>query len=219
MKTSISITILDDHQMVLDSLKQLLESMEEFTLHIETFTNYSLMLAYLAKNETDVIILDLHMPKKSGIEISHELKAMNKGYKILLLTMADDGNSIKQAIQAGVNGYLLKKASKAELCDAVLAIYNGKNYFSQDLIQELAHIQTDENKAALPQNVFNLTPREMEVLQLIAAEFTTMEISEKLFLSFNTVESHRGNLMKKMNSKTSIGMVKIALKHKLVSLF
>jgi DNA-binding NarL/FixJ family response regulator len=130
--------------------------------------------------------------------------------------MAEDAYHIREALRAGVHGYVLKRATKEELEKAVEKIMTGKKYYSEAVIDELASSPDDDYNNARPETIEHLTTRELEILKLITMEFSTSEIAEKLFISVATVETHRGNLMKKLCVKSAIGMAKFALKHGLV---
>ncbi|WP_435357818.1 LuxR C-terminal-related transcriptional regulator [Emticicia sp. SJ17W-69] len=136
--------------------------------------------------------------------------------KILLLTMAEDARHIREALRAGVHGYILKKTGKEELHTAILKLMDGKKYYSEAVIEELAATAVEDYNDARPETIEHLTAREIEILKLITQEQSTAEIAEKLFISISTVETHRANLMKKLNVKSAIGMVKFAIKHGLV---
>jgi DNA-binding NarL/FixJ family response regulator len=130
--------------------------------------------------------------------------------------MAEDAGHIRDAIKAGVNGYILKKTGKEELQKAINKILEGKKYYSEAVIDELAATAGDDLNDAQPETIEHLTAREIEILKLISKEKSTAEIAEELFISVSTVETHRANLMKKLSVKSAIGMVKFALKHQLV---
>jgi DNA-binding NarL/FixJ family response regulator len=208
----IKILLVDDHQIILDSLKLLFKSIENIDV-VET-TNDSREVRKLLENNTiDIVVSDLHMPFYSGIDIALMLKKDFPTVKIILLTMAEDALLIKDALRAGVHGYILKKASKLELETAIIKIGNGNKYYSEAVIDELTNSSIEEITIIKPENLEKLTQRELEVLKLITMEYSTNEITSKLFVSTATVESHRSNLMRKLQVKSAIGMVKYALRH------
>jgi DNA-binding NarL/FixJ family response regulator len=206
----IKILLVDDHQIILDSLKLLFKSINN--IEVVATVNDSREVKELLKNhEIDIVVSDMHMPYFTGIDIALMLKKDFPNVKIMLLTMAEESIIIKDALRAGVNGYILKKASKDELELAIVRIASGKKYFSEAILDELTN--NKEEITIKPENLEQLTPRELEVLQLITMEFSTNEIANKLFVSIATVESHRSNLMRKLQVKSAIGMVKYALRH------
>ncbi len=211
----IKIVLIDDHQVVLDALRLLFDSIADFET-AACFSSFHDAKSHLATQPVDVLISDLNMPDSSGIDIALYLKEKSPQTKILMLTMVEDASLIREAIRAGVKGYVLKKSGKDELERAVRAIHAGKKYFSEEVIDELAFDAGDDLNQASPETIEHLTPRELEILKLVAEEFNTKEIAEKLFVSVPTVETHRGNLMRKLNVKSAIGMTKFALRHGLV---
>lgn len=208
----IKILLVDDHQIILDSLKLLFKSIENIEI-VDTLNDSRLVKQVLEKEEVDIVLSDLHMPNFNGIDIALMLKKDFPKVKIILLTMAEDALNIKDALRAGVHGYILKKANKDELEMAIVKIAAGKKYYSEAVIDELTNSSDEEMLIVKPENLEQLTQRELEVLKLIAMEFSTSEIANKLFVSVATVETHRSNLMRKLHVKSAIGMVKYALKH------
>lgn len=169
----------------------------------------------LALTSVDVVLCDLHMPYLSGIDLTLLLRRTHPNVKVLLLTMAEDAPTIREAVRAGVAGYALKRAGRAELETAVTTLMQGQRYFSPDVMDQLARLE--ETTTADHDPLTALTDREVDVLQLIADENPTHQIAEKLFISVPTVETHRRHLMQKLGVKSVVGMVKFAMKHGLVS--
>lgn len=211
----VKILLVDDHKIILDSLSVLLKSVSDFEV-VGALENPKMVLPFLAENEIDVIILDCNMPEMTGIDLMLAIKEIKPSQKVLLLTMMEDATHIKEAIQAGVSGYILKKTNSEELESAVRQVLSGKKYYSQQVIDELAHIAESDLINVMPEHIFHLTSREIELIRLIAGEMTSNEIAEKLFISLATVETHRANIMKKLQVKSSIGVTKFAIKHKLI---
>jgi DNA-binding NarL/FixJ family response regulator len=209
------ILLIDDHQVVLQSLKLLFQSIEG--VEVVGMLNDSRKVAqFLESQEVDLLVSDLHMPYLSGIDLTLQLRRDYPNIKILLLTMAEDAQHIREALKAGVHGYVLKRSDKEELEKAIERIMSGKRFYSEEVIDELAENPEDDYNNARPETIERLTPREIEVLGLITQEKSTNEIAEMLFVSVPTIETHRANLMKKLNVKSAIGMVKFAIKHGLV---
>lgn len=211
----IKILLIDDHQVLLDSLRLLFNSIEN--VEVTGVLNDSRKVTqFLDNQEVDILVSDLHMPYFSGIDLTLQLKKSNPNIKVLLLTMAEDAQHIREALRAGVHGYILKKTGKEELHKAILKLMDGKKYYSEAVIEELAATANEDYNDARPETIEHLTAREIEILKLITQEQSTAEIAEKLFISISTVETHRANLMKKLNVKSAIGMVKFAIKHGMV---
>lgn len=212
----IKLLLVDDHQIILDCLSFMFSSIPNNEV-IGTLNESSKVMTYLEKNEIDIVVTDFNMPNLSGVDLTLQIKEKYQNIKVLLLTMVEDAPHIREAIIAGVDGYVLKKAGKNELQNAILSLYSGKKYFSQSVIDELAAASTNDFKDCKHQTILHLTSREIEILKLIAEELPSNQIAEKLFISTATVETHRRNLMHKLGVKTSIGMVKYAMTHGLVS--
>ena len=208
------ILLIDDHQVVLESLKLLFRAIENVEV-VGTLNDSREVQPFLENNAIDLVISDFHIPYLSGVDLTYQIRKNHPAIKVLLLTMAEDVPHIREAIRAGVNGYMLKKSNKDELIKAIGQVMSGKRYFSQEVIEELS-AYTGEDLTNSQVNIQHLTERETEILRLIAMELSSNEIAEKLFISVSTVESHRRNLFQKLNVKSAIGLTKYALKFGLV---
>jgi DNA-binding NarL/FixJ family response regulator len=211
----IRILLVDDHQIILDSLSFLFSSIPNIEI-VGTMNESRKVKVFLENNEVDIVVSDMNMPQMNGIELTLQIKEFYPKVKVLLLTMVEDAPNIRDAIKAGVNGYVLKKAGKDELEKAILSIIAGKKYYSEAVIEELAATADDDLNEAQPETILHLTSREIEILKLVAQELPSNKIGEMLFISMATVETHRRNLMQKLGVKTSIGLVKYAIRHGLV---
>lgn len=206
------IVLVDDHQIVLEGLQFLFSSVPEVEV-VSVISDSRFVLDYLSNHEVDILVTDLQMPHFKGIDLILAARLQFPDLKFLLLTMSEDVSDIREAIKAGVHGYLLKRTDKRELEKAILAINSGRRYYSQEVIDELANVPTADLNDSDPRNILQLTRREIEILQLITSEYSSNEIAEKLFISIPTVETHRRNLMIKLQAKNLAGLVKYALKH------
>lgn len=210
------ILLIDDHQIILDSLQMLFSSITNIEV-VGTMSESRKVKAFLENHEVDIVITDLNMPQMSGIDLTLQIKEFYPDIKVLLLTMVEDAPHIREAIKAGVNGYVLKKAGKDELEKAILSLIAGKKYYSEAVIDELADTSNEEHlNEVQPETILHLTSREMEILKLVAQELPSNKIGELLFISMATVETHRRNLMQKLGVKTSIGLVKYAIRHGII---
>lgn len=210
----IRIIIADDHQMFIDGIKALLKNEKDMKVVGEAL-NGEEVLSVLQKEKADIVLLDISMPVMDGIETTKRLHEKFPEVRILMLTMYNKHEFISGLMNAGASGYILKNTGKKELVEAIEAIYEGKNYFSKDVTETIMkdlHKKPSEVKIELVQ----LTKREKEVLILIAQEFSTRQIADKLFISQNTVETHRKNLMSKLKVKNLAGLVKFALQTGLI---
>ncbi|SFZ90728.1 DNA-binding response regulator, NarL/FixJ family, contains REC and HTH domains [Flaviramulus basaltis] len=203
----ISLLIADDHTIFREGLTSLLEDETKIIIVGEAQNGVEVLeLANL--NSIDIILMDIEMPIKNGINTTRELKKTYPEIKILALTMHKNASFIKQMLKAGADGYILKDAGKEELIIAIQTIMNGKPYHSTlvtESIMKSIHRQK-ENKAPL-------TERELEIIQLISNQFITSQIAEKLHLSPMTIETHRKNIYLKLGVHNAAGLVKLALKN------
>ncbi len=211
----IRILLVDDHQIILDSLSFMFSSIPNIEI-IGAVSECKSVKQFLENYEVDIVVTDFNMPQMTGVDLTLQIKEKYHSVKVLLLTMVEDAHNIREAIKAGVDGYVLKKAGKDELEKAIRSIYAGKKYFSEAVIDELAASAFNDVNNSSPETIQHLTSREIEILKLIAKELPSNQIAEKLFISMATVETHRRNLMQKIGVKTSIGLVKYAWKHGLV---
>jgi len=171
-------------------------------------------LKELAEKKCHVMIMDVKMPEMNGIEATAAIKKKYPDVNILALTTYGEKKLIQEIIKAGATGYILKNTGKQELDAAILAVANGQKYYSSEVAMKL--LDADQgSKVTVYKGDFEdaevLTQREIDVLRLIANEHTTAEIGEKLFISVNTVETHRKHLIQKLNVKNVAGLVKYAI--------
>ena len=212
------IYLADDHQILIDGIKTLLHTNTAF--EVVGFSNNGINLfTEVVENSADILILDINMPGKDGIEVIKEFAKKGFPCKIIVLSSHDDLRIIKEVMKLGSSGYLTKKCASENIIEAIHSINNGEEYFCEQVREKIFTTVTKGNpklnKPELPIN-FILTERELEIIILIALEFSGKEISEQLFISTNTVETHRKNIMKKLDAKNSISLVKYALKHRLI---
>ncbi len=203
------ILLADDHFLVLDGLELLLSTFE-FVESTQSVLNYRELIEVLKKEKYDVLLLDIHFGIHDGREIIREIKTMVPDMKIIALTSHADSVTIKSSANAGFDGYLLKIDSREDIGNALKTVMNNEKYFSPKTQQGFFERHTIQKKA-------ELTEREKEILRLIVGEKTTREIAEQLCLSEKTVETHRGNIMLKLEVRNIAGMVKKAIMHGLVN--
>lgn len=203
------ILLADDHFLVLDGLELLLSTFD-FVEETKRALNYMELKNILEKECFDVLLLDIHFGKHDGREIIQEIKQLMPDMKIIALTSHSDSVTIKSSVNAGFDGYLLKIDGREDIEKALKAVTIGKRYFSAKTQQVFFETQTAKNKA-------ELTEREKEILQLIVHEKTTKEIADQLCLSEKTIETHRGNIMLKLEVRNIAGMVKKAIMEGLVN--
>ncbi len=208
---SIRILIADDHGVLRAGLCALLNAESSLEVVGEADTGEEAIL--LAKKlAPDIILMDLSMPGMGGIEATRRLMELQPAPHVLILTMHDDKGMLREAIRAGASGYILKRALKSELIHAIQIVMNGDLYVHPALTRVLfTEIETSSSPASF--QVEMLSPREAEVLRLIALGYTNSQIAQALSISVRTVEYHRGNLMGKLNAHSRVELVRYAAEH------
>ncbi len=209
-----NLIIVDDHKMFLDGLVSILTNQKEYNVLLAT-KNGKQVIKFLEINpdqNIDLIITDITMPEMDGIALNQIIKGKNNTIKTLVVSMHNDPEMIDNLIEQDVDGYVPKNAEKEELLKAIQVIINGEKYFS-NVIKD---IYIKRKFSTRQKEEIKLTPREIEVITLIAEEFTTQEIADKLFLSKHTIESYRKNLIAKLGVRNLAGLTKYALKMKYV---
>ncbi|MFC4477242.1 response regulator [Flavobacterium chungangensis] len=208
--TKIKLLIVDDHTMFLQGMISLLEQEPNINI-VDKAINGIEALEIIKKSTIDLIILDISMPAMDGIELSKILKKQHPHIKILIVSTHSNAMIVSRLIRIGVNGYLLKNAEKEELLKAISTIASGENYFAEEL--EEKYFTNSSRIEKQSSHVTELSSREKEILVLIAQEYNTAEIAEKTFISLNTVNTHRRNLLSKLNAKNTAGLVKYAVEN------
>lgn len=211
--SKLKIFLVDDHQIMIDGIKALLQNENEFEIIGES-TQAKNALEQLAKTEVDIVITDIQMPGMSGLEFTLALKKMKPSVPVLVLSMSADESNIEDMIKAGVSGYVLKNTGRIELSQAILKIADGQVYFSEAISMQMMRMLKVGNQ--IKDKEVSLTPREIEIIKLIAQELSNAEIGSKLFISERTVETHRKNIFRKTQAKSVIGLVRYATQHKLL---
>lgn len=219
MSQAIRVLIVDDHQLMIEGLKSLLEYEDD--IHFMGGANSMTdTLNFLKTNTVDVILMDINMPGGSGIEATEKIKALYPGIKIIALTMHDDISIITRMVKAGASGFVLKRTNMNEVVEAVRIVHNNGKYLSmntQQVIMENLGSPIDLNDIA-EETKPTLSAREIEVLNLIAREYSNEQIAEELFISERTVEAHRRNIFIKTKTKTIVGLMKYAINMGLVEI-
>lgn len=207
----INIIIADDHQMFIDGIKSLLERQQDIVIVGEALNGTDLM-TILRQVKADIVLMDIKMPGMDGVEATRQIRKEHMDVKVLALTMYNTREFVASLLGAGASGYILKNTGKQELLAAIHALKNGSTYFSEAVTKQIMESMQGKRSSVFD-GMIELTAREKEVLKLIAQEFTSQEIAGKLFLSINTIETHRKNLLSKLNLKNTAGLVKYAMQH------
>lgn len=204
----IKIIIADDHQMVIDGLKALLANESDIQIIGEALNGEALLDLIRSKDHPDLVILDINMPGLDGLEAAKELRRRFPEIRILVLSMYNKPVFIKNLVEAGVAGYILKNTGHQELVNAIHKIAAGQDYFGAEVMKSMMNSFRGKTEVQAP-----LTKREEEIVKLIAKAFTTAEIAEKLFISTHTVDTHRKNLLSKLNLKNTAAIVNYAIQN------
>ncbi|OON68904.1 response regulator [Hymenobacter sp. CRA2] len=216
---AIQVLLVDDHPLVIEGIISLLKDIDDIRIVATAASGQQALVRLQEQPSIRVAIVDLNMPGMTGVEL---IRSMHQAFPLvrsMALSVYYDYSSVTDVLEGGGSGYLLKNTSKKELIEAVRQVYQGHTYFSPEvgatLLQNVrrANPTSPDTREERP---VELTAREMEVLQLIAREYSNALIAEKLFISERTVESHRKNILTKTNSKSVVGLIQYALKHKLI---
>lgn len=209
----IKVLVADDHQMFIDGIVALINNEKEINVVAEALDG-SGVIDCLKENSVDIVLLDINMPGLNGIETLSIVKERFPSVRVIILTMHNKQEYIKDLMHKGAEGYILKNTGKKELLEAIKTVYAGRTYFSKEVTETIMKGLT---KSSLQNTVdIQLTAREKEILILIVQELSSKEIAEKLFISTNTVETHRKNLMAKLDAKNLAGLVKYAIQSGLI---
>jgi len=206
----INVLLTDDHQIIIDGLKSLLKNQDEINVAAEA-KNGREAIRMLGLISVDVLLMDIDMPVMNGIDALKEIGKSHPNVKVIILSMHNEAGMIKSLIDLGANGYLLKSCTQDEMVDAIKKVASGQSYFSSDVT--LALLKPAANQGQ--QNEI-LTERETEILKLIAAGFSNKEIGDQLFISHRTVDTHRTNLMKKLDVSNIAGLISYAIRNGIV---
>lgn len=205
----IKVFLVEDHDIVRDGIKSILTDTPGISV-IGEASNGNELLKQISP-ETDIVIMDIHMPLLDGVETTKLLSLQNKNVKILILSMLDHENYITELFNAGVKGYMLKSTGKDELIYAIKRIHNSGMYISPEIMAK-----SIDRFILLPRDNSNktniaLSKRELEVLRLLSEGLTNNEIAEKLYTSRRTIETHRKNLIDKTSSKNTAALIRYAI--------
>lgn len=208
----IRILLADDHTIVRDGLKRILESQAEIEVVAEAVNGFEVMEG-VKRGGFDVLLMDLSMPGKSGIDLIKQVKAERPTLPVLVLTMHEEEIYAVRAIRAGASGYLTKESAAEMLVSALHRVANGRLFISPGVAEQLA-LNLMPGDAELPHK--DLSDREFEVFQLLAAGLTASQIGEKLHLSVKTVSTHKTNVLQKLHAESLADLIKYAIAHGLL---
>ena len=207
----IKLIIADDHELFRKGLAELLRKQDDIKIVKSVGDGLEFMELINSQFEADIVLLDITMPNMDGFQVLKELKTSNSDIKPIVISMHNDGNYIAKCAKMGAYGYLLKNTDEAELILAIRSVSSGKKYFSAEISEKMINFMSTQS---ISENV--LSNKETEVLGLISKGLTTKEIAEKLFVSSRTIETHRANILKKLEVKNTAELIKKAAKINLI---
>lgn len=215
----IRVFVVDDHQLMIEGLKSLLAYEDDISF-AGGANSMDETLTFIQKHDVDVILMDVNMPGGSGIEATEKIKKLYPGIRIIALTMHDDISIITRMIKAGASGFVLKRTNMNEVIEAIRIVYKNGKYLSintQQIIMDNLNNPQDLQEDMREENKPVLSAREIEVLNLVAKEYSNEQIAEKLFISERTVEAHRRNIFIKTKTKGIVGLMKYAISKGLIN--
>lgn len=213
----VKVLIADDHPLIAEGVQKTIDQSDHYEV-VQIVENGQLVLDYLENNQVDIILLDIEMPVMNGIECARKVLRDHPEQKIAILSLHQDIYTIKKVHESGIRGYMLKTIPPAELMHALDTIERGGRHFDAAITEKLldgkkgkAETRFDEQKGLISE----LTERELEIIKLVCQGMSTKEIAEKIFVSFKTVDSHRTNIMRKLNLNNVVSLVRFALENDL----
>lgn len=212
---SIKILIADDHPLIAEGIKKTFKNLEDFKV-VATVNNGKEALDFIENNLVDIALLDINMPIIDGIECAKEILNKHKNVKIAMLSMHQESSIIKNLIAIGVKGYMLKTIPSDELLLAIKNIYNGKEYFNADVTKALViddKPNTFHQYSKKSPLLKELTSRELEIIKYLSQGLTNAQIGEKLFISPRTVDTHRTNIMRKIDVHNVASLIRFAFQN------
>lgn len=210
-KKMIKLIITDDHPSLREGINAVLTQEKDIQV-IGLAENGAELLELLKSKTPDVVLVDINMPVMNGIDATKEINKKFPDIKVIVFSQYDEKRFVKRVLKEGASGYLLKSATSGELAKAIRMVMSGAIYLSE----ELPNVFTERKKKKSDYLFADLTSREIEVLKLICEEKTTEEIAQALFISHNTVESHRSNILLKIGAKNTAGLVKWAIDNEII---
>jgi len=217
----IKVALFGDIYILLEGIASLLNDSSEIEVN-NIFCDYKDLIAELKKYETNIIIYALYSFEKKDIEIIIDLKASFPKLKIIMLVLKDEEDNVLKSLKAGAKGYITKDTNQSELFEAIFSVHNGLDYHSKSianvLVKNYLKIINSGSSKSYKHELELLSKREIEIIKLWGESFTNAEIAERLCISVRTVESHKNHIMQKLNMKTTVDLVKFAIKNNLIKI-
>ena len=212
----IKVLVVDDHQLFREGIVNLLFSAENIEVIAQAEDGID-AIEKAKHYKPDVVLLDITMPRMNGIETTKKIQVLMPKIKIVSLSMHSEKQYVKGVLEAGADGYLLKNCTNRQLTEAIQSVYDGKKYLSEDVTGMVISGYLDPSGSETTEYE-NLSVREKEIFHLFAEGKSTREISELLFISVKTVNTHKQNILEKLDLKSNTELVKYALKNGLINL-
>jgi len=203
------VILIDDHPILLNGLVSILKSSGQVEI-LGTGGSSAEAMKLLSQNQPDILLCDYNLPDETGLALVQKVRRIFPSVKVIILSMHSEAYLVKEILKEGVQGYVLKKDSQEELLAALETVNAGRMYFSNEINAILMKSLHDPGEEKL------LTERELEVLKLIALECNNKQISERLFISERTVETHRKNIFRKTKTSSLVGLIKFAYANNLI---
>ena len=207
----IKVIIADDHKLFREGLTGLLQKYDDIKIIKSVGDGFEFIECVKNLVEADIALLDITMPNKDGFQVLRELKTLNATIKPIVISMYNDGNYIAKCAKMGAYGYLLKNTDESELVLAIRTVSKGKKYYSAEISEKMINFMSTQS---ISENV--LSNKETEVLGLLSKGLTTNEIAAKHYVSSRTIETHRGNILKKLEVKNTAELIKKAAEMNLI---
>lgn len=216
MTDVIRLVIADDHAIVREGLRAVLDGHEDMLVVAEA-KNGAEAMALVTTLTPDVAVLDVSMPDQSGLDVARAIRAEHPGTRVLMLSVYDDAEYVRKAVQVGAAGYVLKDSPPAELREAIRTVHRGGTVFAPHVVEQLSKALAEDTRREDDQRVLDrLTPRERDVLTLIASGLTNKAAAAQLGISARTVETHRENLLRKLGVRSVAEVTKLAIRTGLI---
>lgn len=210
------IVLADDHELVRNGICHLIELHPDYNVVYEASHGLQ-VLKYLENHTVDLVLLDIEMPVLNGIETIFKIKEIYTHLPVMMLTMQNNPNLLRQAVAAGAIGYIHKNAATDELHQAIEAALNHHPYFSKEAMKILSQPIQEKEAPTFTEDLKRLTSRELEILKMVAEGYSSTVIANKLFLSSQTIDTHRKNILKKLDLHSVRELTRFAMNHGLVS--
>ncbi|MCB0459259.1 MAG: response regulator transcription factor [Flavobacteriaceae bacterium] len=214
----ITVHIADDHQILIDGVMAVL-GLEKDIEVVGYSLNGNQVLDWFHEHSADVLVLDINMPEVDGIEVLRQFQHYEDVPQVVILSSYDDIKLIKEVLSMGAKGFVPKKSAGEHIVKAIRNVASGDQYFSEEVKEKMMKTlmgKPIQEKGGEGMLINSLTRREYQILKLIAQQYTTKEISEALHISESTVETHRKNLIRKVNVKNSVGLAIFAMKNEII---